>query len=77
MSRLAQGTTCPRCKQACYLKKDGTLGVHRTEFYVLGQIRNGRRREICAYSGVTPDEAQAGITLIKKRTAEFLARQKK
>lgn len=69
------GTTCPKCRQYAALRKDGTLGEHRTEFYVLGQRPGGRRRERCGYAGVTPEEAKAGITVLKKRTAAYLRKR--
>ncbi len=67
MSRTMAGTTCPRCHQHARPRKDGTLGQHRTDLYV--PFTN--RRERCSFAGVTPREAQAGVTGLVKRTVAF------
>lgn len=74
MPRYSGGTTCPQCKQHAHLRRDGTMAEHRTEFYVWGQKPGGRRRERCAFAGVTPEEAEAGVTAHKKRYEEYRAR---
>lgn len=58
------GTTCPQCRQHAHLRRDGTLGEHRTDLY----LPFSNRRERCRYSGVTPDEAEVGITALIKQT---------
>jgi len=73
MARSSGGTTCPQCGQYAPLIADGTrLGEHRTEFYVLGQIRGGRRRERCPYSGGTVADAVAGIPPLRRKTIDRL-----
>lgn len=58
--------TCPQCKQPARIKRDGTMGEHRTDLLVAGQRTGGRRRQACFYAGVTVDEAKAGITTLTK-----------
>lgn len=73
MARYSGGTTCPRCKQYAPLIKGGThLGEHKTEYYVIGQIRGGRRRERCAYGGGTVADALAGIPPLRRKTFDRL-----
>jgi 5-methylcytosine-specific restriction endonuclease McrA len=67
------GATCPKCRQYTRLRHDGTMGEHRTEYYVMGQPRGGQRRARCNYAGVTPDEAEQGVTMVTKRVAEYHA----
>lgn len=73
MARSYGGTTCPRCRQYARLIKGGTsLGEHKTEYYVMGQIRGGRRRERCPYSGGTLADAQASIPPLRRKTNDRL-----
>ena len=73
MGSYSGGTTCPRCGQYARLIKGGThLGEHKTEYYVMGQIRGGRRRERCAYSGGTVADALAGIPPLRRKTNDRL-----
>ncbi len=67
MVRLSAGTTCPGCHEAAPLRRDGTLGEHRTGIFVPFT----RRRERCRFAGVTPAEAADGITSLVKRTVAF------
>lgn len=60
------GTTCPKCGCYARLRRDGTMGEHKTEYYVRGQIRGGLLGR-CPYAGVTPEDAAQGITAPKKR----------
>lgn len=72
---MSTGTTCPRCGCYARLLKNGNLGQHRTQQHAIGQIRGGRVREHCPYSGCTPVEARAGVTSLAKLVAAYQAKQ--
>lgn len=63
---MTRHAACPRCEQPTTLLKSGDMRDHRTANCAIGQARGGRVRELCPYSGVTPDEARAGVTPLRR-----------
>jgi len=66
MVRRVAGMICPRCHCFCFRMNDGTLNIHRTDFYALGT----NRKERCVYSGGTLADAEASITPLRRRTID-------
>lgn len=54
---LAHGVTCPRCGNPARVKRDGTLGAHRSNVSRL--IGPGYER--CSAVGETPDAVRADM----------------
>lgn len=69
--RAIGGTTCPQCKQYANILVGRVLGSHRKDTYYLCS----NRREHCPYSGGTIEDAIAGITPLRRKTIDRLARE--
>jgi hypothetical protein len=57
---------CPVCHQPCSFRGE-RISEHRTDMFVLGQPRGGRRRERCVYSGGTWADAKLRVTPLARR----------
>lgn len=62
---------CPQCKQYTNILTGNILGQHRRDTYYLCS----NRKEHCWYSGGTIADAIAGITPLKRKTLDRLAKE--
>lgn len=69
--RAIGGTLCPQCKQYANILVGDILGQHRKDTYYIAS----NRREHCPYGGGTREDARSGITPLRRKTIERLARE--
>lgn len=64
---MTHGTVCPVCRQPCRLLAGDRLGEHKSDMYAIGQVRGGRIRERCIYSGGTWSDARLRVPPYARR----------